>query len=84
MKSDKLFEVSKPWLKTVKHTIIVTRELSINLYNVLKSSYEDVEICILLMTNVWNDEEKNRVKFFEENGFIVRLITLRKEGKNEK
>lgn len=84
MKNNEICEESKQWLKTVKHAIIVTHELSANLYKVLKSYYGGVETCILLMTNVWSEEEKNRVKFFEQNGFTVRLITLREEEKNEK
>jgi len=82
MKNNELCEASKQWLKTVKHAIIVTHELSVNLYHVLKDSYGGVEICIILMTNVWSEEAKNRVKFFEESGFTVRLITFGEEEKN--
>lgn len=78
-----LCESSKQWIKTVKHSIIVTHELDINLYNVLKDSYRGIEVCIILITNRYSEEEKNKVKFFEENGFIVRLKTLGKEDNNE-
>lgn len=83
MKNDELCELSKQWLKTVKHVIIVTHELNINLYNTLKASYIGREICILLIVNVCSEDEKSKIKFFEENGFTVRLITLRKEDNNE-
>lgn len=83
MGNDELCEMSKHWLKTVKHAIIVTHELNINLYNTLKASYRGVETCILLIGNAFSKEEKNKAKFFEENGFTVRLITLGKEDNNE-
>lgn len=83
MGNDELCEINKCWLKTVKHAIIVTHELNINLYNTLKASYRGVETCILLIGNAFSKEEKNKAKFFEENGFTVRLITLGKEDNNE-
>lgn len=73
-KNHELCEESKPWIKTVKHAIIVTHELSVKLYNELKSYYSGVETCILLIVNVWGDEEKNNVKFFMDSGFTVKLI----------
>lgn len=83
MKNSELCEIGMQWLETVKHTIIVTHELNIKLYDVLKSSYRGIEVCILLMISVLGEEEKNSISFFEENGFTVRLITLAEEGKNE-
>ena len=68
-KNNELCEESKKWIKTVKHAIIVTHELSVKLYNELKSYYGGVETCILFIVNVWGDEEKNKVKFFMDSGF---------------
>lgn len=83
MKNSELCETGVQWLETVKHTIIVTHELNIKLYNVLKSSYKGIEVCILLMISVLGEGEKNSISFFEENGFTVRLITLEEGEKNE-
>jgi hypothetical protein len=82
-KNIELCEASKPWIKTVKHAIIVTHELSAKLYNELKSFYAGVETCILLIVNVLSNEEKNRMKFFMDSGFTVRLIKAGGETKNE-
>jgi len=79
-KNNELCEVSKPWIKNVKHAIIVTHELNVKLYNELKSSYGGVETCIILIVNVWSEEDKNRMKFFIDSGFTVRLIKAGRES----
>ncbi|EKQ55190.1 MULTISPECIES: DUF58 domain-containing protein [unclassified Clostridium] len=81
MPSYELCETSKQWLKTVKHAIIITHELNIKLYNILKSSYTGIEVCILLIISALGEKEKKRIEFFEEKGVTVRLITFRKDGK---
>lgn len=73
-KNNQLCEASRPWIKTVKHAIIVTHELSSKLYNELKSYYGSVETCILLIVNTLSEKEKHRMKFFMDSGFTVRLI----------
>lgn len=73
-KNNQLCEASRPWIKTVKHAIIVTHELSSKLYNELKSYYGSVETCILLIVNTLSEKEKHRMKFFVDSGFTVRLI----------
>ena len=73
-KNDQLCEESRPWIATVKHTIIVTHELSSKLYNELKSYYGNVETSILFIVDKLSESEKHKVKFFMESGFTVRVI----------
>ncbi|WP_160686307.1 DUF58 domain-containing protein [Clostridium sp. C2-6-12] len=73
-KNNQLCEASRPWVRTVKHAIIVTHELNSKLYDELKSYYGTIETSILLATSKLTEEQRHKVKFFAESGFMIRVI----------
>lgn len=70
---------SKIWIKDVSNVIIITNNLNTNLYNELKYGYKESDVCVLLVVNKWEDEDKSKMSLFIESGINVRVIMATEE-----
>ena len=70
---------SKIWIKDISNVIIITNNLNTNLYNELKYGYKESDVCVLLVVNKWEDEDKSKMSLFIESGINVRVIMATEE-----